>query len=563
MTIFGLEADNDRSVGSQLQSERAIPEPFVAEWLKDGPARLRSNYTLFRELVNEARGFLADGKPALAASWCEIAGFHAAAAHSGLYASPELEAVIREIAQRAFGEAGIARGTGLARAGRRILHVATQVQGTGGLSRMIWRWIEADTNGVHSVALVRQRRSVPHTLMATVKASGGRIYDLSSEGPADLFGLARSLRRVAAGVDLIILHIDTRDTVPLLAFSSARERPPIAHLDHADHHMWIGVSIADIAISLRSSGMELLLSRRGICPERSFVLPIPVPLVKRTLTKAKAKQMLDIPEQSLLLVSVARKVKYRNVEGATFADVHLPFLERWPEARLIVLGSGDLPEWATAQDRVPGRIRGLPEDNRTDVFYQAADIYVDSFPFVSITSLLEAGAYGVPLVSRFPFGAGAEILGADSPGLTKHMVRATDAAAYGAALDMLAASPAARERLGAATCRSVATFHQGITWEAALSAIYDAAATLPPVTPDNGRLDVPSFGPPDVFIPFVHGSSLSRDELVCSQLALLPARKRLRHWLDLCSRHGLRFGGRDDLLKCWVPSRLVARLRRA
>ncbi|MHA6644803.1 glycosyltransferase family protein [Mesorhizobium sp. A623] len=563
MTIILPDKNDDCALADPPPPNAWNLEPFVARWLEDGPKRLRANHGLFRELLTEAHDLLAAGDATSAAAWCEIAGFQAAAAHSALFASPELEAMVRALAHRSFGDAPIPRGPGLALPGRRILHVATYVQPIGGLSRMIWRWIEADEDGVHSVALIRQRRAIPQQLVAAVKESGGKIHDLSSEGPADLFGLAGSLRRAAAGADLVVLHIDTRDIVPLLAFSTAGERPPIAYLDHADHAMWISVSIADIVIALRNSGKQLALTRRSVAPERSVLLPIPLPRIERTLTRTQAKRMLGIPEEALLLVSVARKVKYRSVEGASFADAHVPFLERWPGARLVVLGSGSPPEWAAAEAKVPGRIEGLPESDQTALYYQAADIYVDSFPFVSTTSLLEAGAYGTPLVSRYPFGPGAEILGADMPGLEGHLVRALDLAAYNAALNALAADPAGREKRGDATRLGITTHHQGPAWSAAVAAVYKAAGAVSPVQPAAIALDVPHLGSPDVFVPFVHGQMLSRDQLICSQLALMPPGRRMRHWLDLVFRHGLRFGGRGDLLKCWVPSRLVARIRRS
>ena len=38
----------------------------------------------------------------------------------------------------------------------------------------------------------------------------------------------------------------------------------------------------------------------------------------------------------------------------------------------------------------------------------------NSFPIPSNTSLLEAGLYGLPLVTYYPFGDGCEVMGADS-----------------------------------------------------------------------------------------------------------------------------------------------------
>lgn len=534
---------------------------FVARWRVEGVDRLDTNYSLFRSLTDEARDLLAAGDYASAAAWCEIAGFHAATSHSGIFASRELEDIVRGIARATLG-ADPHGGRGRARPSRprRILHVATFVHPVGGLSRMIWRWIEQDAGRVHSVALVRQRRAVPQRLADAVEGSGGRIVDLS-RGRSQILSLAKKLRALAADVDLVVLHVDTRDIVPMLAFADMPNRPTIAYLDHADHHMWLGTNIADILISLRRSGLELACARRGIARERCVLLPIPVTDIARSQTREEAKRALGIDPGTTLLLSVARGVKFRPVDGMTYADAHLPFLKSHPEAMLMVVGSGDRADWAPAQAEVPGRIVGLPETSRTAPYFEAADIYVDAFPFVSTTSLLEAGSYGLPLVSRFPFPDGSEILGADMPGLDATLQRTRSLSAYTAMLERLAADPAYRTRLGADTAAGIAAVHRGSGWRAALEAIYARAAEIAPVTPEADRTDVPVFGGPDVFIPYIHGAGQDRDQLLCQLLGLMPLRRRARHWLDLAIRRGLNFGGRRDLLKCWVPSWLVARVR--
>jgi hypothetical protein len=154
--------------------------------------------------------------------------------------------------------------------------VATSVEAVGGHTRMIRRWIERDAEAArHSIALIRQRKAVPPDVSRAVLAAGGRIFRLGTRR-AGLLDLARELRAVAAGVDLVVLHVAPQDVVPLLAFSGLAERPPIALLDHADHLFWTGVSIADAVIGLRRSGRDLATAARGVAPERSLALPIPV-----------------------------------------------------------------------------------------------------------------------------------------------------------------------------------------------------------------------------------------------------------------------------------------------
>jgi len=103
--------------------------------------------------------------------------------------------------------------------------------------------------------------------------------------------------------------------------------------------------------------------------------------------------------------------------------------------------------------------------------------------------------------------------------------------------------------------------HCGDPWREALEEVYALAARVHPVAPCTESVDQPSFGSPDVFIPFVHTGHKDLDALICSQLHLMPPVRRARHVLDLAIRRGWNFDGRFDLLKCWVPSRVVARFR--
>jgi hypothetical protein len=262
-----------------------------------------------------------------------------------------------------------------------------------------------------------------------------------------------------------------------------------------------------------------------------------------------------------MLLSVAREVKFRPVDGVSYAEIHVPFLKAHPDAILVALGSGRRDDWVSAQAQVDGRIVGLPESQDTALHYQAADIYVDSFPFISTTSLLEAGSYGTPLLSRFPYPEGAEILGADQPGLDGILPQARSVACYGDILNRLAEDRHSREELGEAIRHRIVSVHCDAAWLEALEGVYALAARIDPVRPSVKEADEPWFGSPDTLIPFIHGCRYDRDDLICSQLHLMPLAHRARHALDLGVRRGFNFDGHLNLLKCWIPARVAARFR--
>ena len=110
----------------------------------------------------------------------------------------------------------------------------------------------------------------------------------------------------------------------------------------------------------------------------------------------------------------------------------------------MAVGPGGRVDWSAAEREVPGQIVLVAETTETATYLDAADIYLDSFPFVSITSLLEAGQRGLPVVTRFPFGAGCEVMGADSPGIEPVLLRAETAEKRSKAEELLRACGARR-----------------------------------------------------------------------------------------------------------------------
>ena len=286
--------------------------------------------------------------------------------------------------------------------------------GIDGLNRHVRRWIETDVGRVHSLAVTwHDAAHVPADIVEAVAARGGRLTCLDALSTA---ARARALRRLAMDADTVVLHVETSDATPLLALGDG-SRPPTILVNHADNVFWLGVGVADAVASLRESGLRLAHERRGVARDRNVLLPTILPERTRTLTREEAKQRLDLDPGALVLLSIARGVKFVPLAG--FVDAHRPILERPPRAVLVVIGPG-----SDAAASLCSRVRVLPARADTELFYQAADVYVDSFPVPSITSLLEAGAFGVPVVTRCSHSTRAATLCADAPGL-REVLRVT------------------------------------------------------------------------------------------------------------------------------------------
>ncbi|QSJ15270.1 glycosyltransferase family 4 protein [Nostoc sp. UHCC 0702] len=509
---------------------------------EQGSQLIQENFTVFSSLLDQARDFAQSGKYDAAAVYAEIAAYHAQFKHCGFFASLELEDILltigRQIKQTSYDPY---QKTSLGKIPKKILHVSTNISSPfGGIPRFLRRWMLQDTEREHSLVLTKQAPDqVPKIITELVSNSQGKIY-LLNETIGGYVSRAKKLREIAATADIVVLHIWEHDVIPIIAFANKELSPPVIYINHGDHCFWLGSSVSDIVANLRESGMRFSQKRRGIEAERNMLLPTILEPAHRLLSRTQAKQQLGIDANNVLLLSIARAPKYRKTDGISFADAHVSLLQQYNRAILIVIGPGGSEDWSTAIQQTQGRIIVLGHTEDTARYYQAADIYVDSYPFVSITSLLEAGSYGVPLVSRYPYSSDAcEIFGADMPGLTGNLIRVNDLEEYTTVLARLIEDEELRLSLGEKTQESIVDLHIGRNWQRSLEQIYTRAATLPRLKVTSPPKDQMFLGEPDVFWIRDHSWNYQLDDLIQSRLPIMPLEQRIYHWIRLVKKRGL------------------------
>lgn len=503
-----------------------------------GTQTIPRNFEVFNNLLSRAEDLIKRKKFDAAAAYLQIAASHANINHCGFYSCQRLEQMLLDIGKRVIAEKIYTRKISSSEKVKNVLHVSTHVGHTDGISRLLQRWIQQDSERSHSVALTKQENEISTKLRDMVSKSKGNIYVLNKETDR-LTTIAERLCECSADVDMVVIHTWEFDVVPTIAFANKKNSPPIIHVNNGDHWFWVGVSISDVVANLRESGMRLSKERRGIEPARNMLLPTILEPLQRTLARPEAKQLLGIDKDCTMLLSIARAAKYRTVGDTSFADAHVQLLKQHKQAVLIVVGPGNSDEdWSEAISQVDGRIRVYGETKDTAIFYQSADIYVDSFPFVSITSLLEAGSFGVPLVSRYPYASDAcATLGADMPGLLGNLVQVRDIDEYTHALSRLIEDENLRASLGQATKNKIEVIHWGEGWQNTLNEVYQQAVTLPAVAPLSAAEDRVSLNEPDVFLPAVNGIEINK--IMRSHLPYMPLRSRLLEWLCMVRQYGL------------------------
>lgn len=475
----------------------------LPSWPRVAGKRLDANHAVFERLLGRSLACLDHGLHERSAVFAEIAAHHATWRHTGVFASPPLEAVLAALAERGVPRAPSRVGPARASAAAscvlpRVLHVASMVSGLAGLQQLVRRWIEIDASRCHSVAVSQwSAEPPPARLEQVVRRSGGRIEQIGNQCP-DLLTRAERIRTLADDADLVVLHLQTEDAVPFLALAGSAQRPPVVLVNHADHAFWLGASLVDGVVNLRSSGLHLCHERRGVALERLFLLPTPLDAIERSLSREEAKDRLGLPRDAVVLLSVARAPKYVPNDALAFPIAHLDLLQRNPSCRLLAVGPPHDASWRIVSEASGGRARAYGPRADTALFFQAADVYLDAYPMPSVTSLLEAGRYGTPLVTRCAPSGLAAVWGADAPGLDRCLVRAPVLADYTAALTRLVTDPAWREALGTATEREIRRCHVGSNWAAVLERLYAAIAELearrpyapPPVQRARSELDL-------------------------------------------------------------------------
>ena len=354
-------------------------------------ARINENRVTFDAMIDDASLTVAQSRFRSAAAILQTAARFAWYNHPGVFQSPRLEALAAQIGQHLPRP----KSTTTELNGH-VVHVISQAYSVGGHTRLVWRWIENDHTRVSTVVLTGQQGvPVPQPLHDAVAASGGKIISLG-ERSSNLLVRAAELRQIAQnGADTVVLHVHPYDVLPSIALNDVAAK--VVFLNHADHVFSVGVGTADVVADIRPAGQRLSLARRNVPPHRSAILPIPLSAPLRG-DKGLARATRNLTD-SCVIISIASGYKYGATPGNHFIDIHRDFVLAHPEVTLIVVGPESKDRWQEVSEETGGRFRAVGMVQGIDAYYDSADIYVDSIPFASLTSLLDAATRGVSVLA--------------------------------------------------------------------------------------------------------------------------------------------------------------------
>lgn len=431
----------------------------------------------FCRVLDLAEARADEGRSAEVVALAQIAARIAYPADVGLFASARLERLLIRIGQTIEVDATPPERCPSSRL--RVLHVLSYTRPIGGDTRFALRWIVEDAGNLHSVAVTTQAdlsgaSEMPLHLERAVTNTGGSL-DFVDEATSCPLQQAARLRRLCQSADIVALHLFPYDIIPILALSAGCDGVRTIFVDHSDHTFWVGASVAHLIAHLRTQSPEFLLRCRGALAEESVLLPIPLAYKPPSVSRSEAKRLLGYRRDETILLTIASPFKYSAPGRLGLLDLAVPVLREHSDARLLAVGPTADGAWEAASVETNGRVAALGGRSENSLLYAAADIYLDSVPFSSITSLLEAGCHGTPLLGYTPPTADLWQLGPGAPGLEGTMEMAADAESYRRMLARLITDNVYRRQRGDDVQAKVLASHTGEGWIAYLRNAYERA----------------------------------------------------------------------------------------
>lgn len=384
--------------------------------------------------------------------------------HSGVFFSPRLEGIARDLSERLSGleipwEVHWLSARSNCNSSPRILHFTTRLGDIGGHSRFILNLIHNTQNLQHCVVSLTEMASNSEWIVRELHSLKVPVGSLGHQ-PL-LSRLVAAAKLFESGWDLVLLYLLPSDSVGCVAAHTARET--LAMVNHTDHCFWVGRGLKAHLINIRHSADRLARERR-LYPNTHI---LPIPLEEKPIRSLKeyraARERLGINPGDFVLVTMGRSTKYRPVAGISFLHSVENLLRHIPQTRVFVIGltRRDVERWGVS---IPSRLHLLGPIVKPEMVIAAADCYVESFPIGSLTALLEAAQRGVACVGA-PTPVRTPIV-SDDPALDNILPCPVSEEEWITTITSLARDREWAAHLGTNLARSVHSTHVGDGWRA-------------------------------------------------------------------------------------------------
>jgi hypothetical protein len=233
------------------------------------------------------------------------------------------------------------------------------------------------------------------------------------------------------------------------------------------------MSIADVILDFRKSGQRISYAERN-CSAMKMLLPIPLadPLKRigfnsmedRHRLREKAREELEIPSNMRIALTIGGENKYKPALDLDFLQSVRMILNKNTSTIICAIGLPNSGRWGRfSSDNERFRPLGNVSDDLLLNYLLASDIYLEGFPFSSLTAMLEAGICMLP-IQRF-YNEKAPILSGDDVSLDVIIAPAKSMTEYvDGALQLLSFSKAELTDIGWRIRNSILRDHCGDSW---------------------------------------------------------------------------------------------------
>ena len=278
-----------------------------------------------------------------------------------------------------------------------VLHVMTQCYEHGGHTRVVERWIDnTKDNYINSVILLKQNNdSIPELLIKNIKNSKGELIVLDQD--MTLVERALKLREIAMEYEYIVLHTHMEDPTATVAFGTEKFTRPVLFFNHADHMFWIGKTVSDVILDIRT--------QKSISPKYRDIndaklCPIPCDFVEDIFyEKKEARKSLGIDLEEKIILTSGSNFKFMPIGNDSIFDVYEEILSKNSKVKLIVIGKNKY--WNRVYKKFKNRVelyKEIPYQKYLQ-YVSAADLVIDSYPMNGETTLIDAVKANVPFLS--------------------------------------------------------------------------------------------------------------------------------------------------------------------
>ena len=379
------------------------------KWTKEDLQLLqRDSREIFHWAAAQAEFASLSDQPGATMEWAEYAAKLAWHSDPGFFFHHGLEAALAGAAvpgtARQWTAAEMA-GLPSVKASKRTLHILTRAYAMGGHARVVARWIGNckvwRPEECHVIVITNQgSEPVPRWLVTAAQQAGGKLILFPPS--YSMLERAIALRQLADHwADEVVLHLHPDDSASVSAVAQPR-RWKAYFFNHADHVFSLGTDPCDVLLDLRWSGADCSAAERSPRPvKRLLPIPLTAPVMgDRADLRENARRVLGLDDRSLMVITVGREEKYQAAMGWDFCAAAEEILKSQPSLQLFAVGLPNQGRWNQLQTDTQGRFHPMgmirePEMLRN--YYAAANLYFEGFPLGSLTGMLDAGLYELPL----------------------------------------------------------------------------------------------------------------------------------------------------------------------